>query len=205
MNPRLLPCSPIDRGWEMTMDKKEREALMDELLIFTNDEVENLGLTINTVSLNFEAEGEDALKFIENSGVSFENLAAALNACINRGYLKPMVMTAQKYCALMLTDEGQGRAISAEQAKHSPASQQNSGNIHIGTLNANGATQIGNYNTQQIENVFTSIIEQIEKSNAPEAEKQEIKSRLKAFLEHPLAGTIVGLVPEAIKALCGGG
>ncbi len=189
----------------MTMDKKEREVLMDELLIFTNDEVENLGRTINTVHFNFEETDENAVKFIKTTGVSFENLASALNACISRGYLKSRVMTGQKYVCLMLTDEGQGRAISAEMAKHSPAPQQNSGNIQIGTLNAHGATQIGNHNTQQIENVFTSIIEQIEKSDAPEDGKQEVKSRLKAFLEHPLTGTIIGLAPEAIKALCGGG
>lgn len=189
----------------MTMDKKEREALMDALLIFANDEVESLGLTIKTVHFNFEETGEDAVKFMEPTGVSFENLASALNACISRDYLKSRVMTGQKYACLMLTDEGQGRAISAEQAKHSPAPQQNSGNIHIGTLNAHGATQVGNYNTQNIENVLTSIVQQIEKSDAPDAEKQEVKGRLKAFLEHPLAGTIIGLAPEAIKALCGGG
>lgn len=189
----------------MTMDKKDREALMDALLIFANDEVENLGLTIKSVHFNFEETGEDAVKFMEPTGVSFENLASALNACISRGYLKSRVMTGQKYVCLMLTDEGQGRAISAELAKHSPAPQQNSGNIQIGTLNAHGPAQIGNHNTQNIENVFTSIIEQIDKSDAPEAEKREIKGRLKSFLEHPLTGTLIGMAPEAIKSLCGGG
>lgn len=189
----------------MTMDKKERETLMDELLIFANDDIEELGRTIHTAHFNFEETGEDTLKFIKDNPVPFENLASALNACINRGYFKKRAMTAQKYMPLALTEEGQGRAISAELAKHSPAQQQNSGNIQIGTLNAHGPAQIGNHNTQNIENVFTSIIEQIEKSDAPEIEKQEVKNRLKAFLEHPLTGTLIGLAPQAIKALCGGG
>jgi hypothetical protein len=187
------------------MDKKEREALMDELLIFANDEIENAGCTIMTFAFDFTEGGEEFLKFVPDRDISVETLSAALNSCISRGYFKQRIMGAQSYRTLMLTEEGQGRAISADMAKHSPAPRQSSGNIQIGTLNAHGPAQIGNHNTQNIENVFISIVEQIEKSDAPEAEKQEIKSRLKAFLEHPLTGTLIGLAPEAIKALCGGG
>ncbi len=183
----------------MMMDKQQREALIDELLVFMNDEIENHGCVINGVYFRFQEDGEDAIAFTKQTGQSYEKLAAATNVCISRQYAKGQIES------LRLTEEGQGRAISADAAKHAPPSQPNSGDIHIGTLNANGTTQVGNHNTQQIENVFTSIVEQIDETDAPDVDKQEAKTRLSSFLEHPLAGTIVGMTPMAIKALCGGG
>jgi hypothetical protein len=186
------------------MDKKQREALIDEVLVFSNDEVERIGDPLQTISFNFQEDGEDAINFLKAHNSSYADLSVALNACITRGYFSKRAMTAQKYMPLALTEEGQGRAISVDMAQHTPA-HENPSNIQIGTLNAHGPAQIGNYNTQNIENVFTSIVEQIEKSNALEADKKEIKGRLKSFLEHPLTGALIGLTPEAIKALCGGG
>jgi hypothetical protein len=190
----------------MTMDKKQREVLIDEILIFSNDEIEQIGDPIQTVSFNFQEDGEDAINFLKTHNLSYADLSTALNACITRGYFKKRAMTAQRYMPIALTEEGQGRAISTDLAKHSPTAKEDAtGSVTIGTLNTHGATQIGSHNTQQIENVFNSIVEQIDQADAPEAEKMEAKSRLSSFLEHPLAGTILGMTPMAIKALCGGG
>ena len=189
------------------MDIQTKEALMDKLLIFANDEVEAHGLPLKAIHFDFTEQGEDAVNFLKaHTPVPFQELTVVLNACISRSYIKPMTMGVEHYKNLELTEEGQGRAISVEATKCAPPVQPDSGDIHFhGPVNANGATQIGNNNTQNIENVFTSIIEQIDQTNAPEAQKQEAKSLLQQFLEHPLAGTIVGMTPMAIKALFGGG
>ncbi len=62
-------------------------------------------------------------------------------------------------------------------------------NIHI---NGSQNIQIGNGNTQTIVTSIESLISRIDQSKAPEAEKKEIKGRLREFLEHPLLGAILG-------------
>lgn len=68
-------------------------------------------------------------------------------------------------------------------------------NIHGGQI------QIGNENKQEIYNNFQTLIRAIEESSATNEEKEEAKSRLKKFLEHPLVTTIAG---SAIGSLLGG-
>jgi hypothetical protein len=187
------------------MDRKQKEALMDELLVFMNEEVEDSGETINIVRFDFNDQGEDAINFSNKTGVTYEQLLPALNTCFSRKYITQKVMGAGKYGMAQLTEEGQGRAISVEAAKHAPQRPDNTGNFSIGELHAYGPAQFGNNNTQNIENILTSIIEKIDQAGASESEKQEAKSRLKAFLEHPLTNTALGLSPAIIKSLCGGG
>ncbi len=185
------------------MDIPTKEALIDKLLVFVNNEVEQSGHGIELMRFDFTETGEDAIRFMEHHSYSYEDFTVGLNACLSRNYMKRSFITSEK-TGLVLTEEGQGRAISSELEKHAPVPKTPSGDIHIGTVNANGATQIGNNNTQNIENVFSFIVEQIDQSSAIETEKQEAKNLLQKFLEHPLAGTIVGMAPAAIKALFGG-
>jgi hypothetical protein len=49
------------------------------------------------------------------------------------------------------------------------------------------------------------MIEKIDQVDASDAEKQEAKSRLRAFVEHPLTNTALGLSPAIIKSLFGAG
>ena len=62
--------------------------------------------------------------------------------------------------------------------------------------NPTGPVQIGNHNVAVVQ-VIDFLIEQIEKSNAPEAEKAEAKSRIHRMLEHPLVSAVVGAVAGA--------
>jgi hypothetical protein len=52
--------------------------------------------------------------------------------------------------------------------------------------------QVGDHNTQNIIDSFKDMIERIERSSATPEEKKEAKSRLRAFLEHPLTSAIIG-------------
>jgi len=54
------------------------------------------------------------------------------------------------------------------------------------------AIQIGNGNIQNFSFVIENFINQIEQANVSEEEKIEVKSRLKAFLEHPLVTSVLG-------------
>jgi hypothetical protein len=62
------------------------------------------------------------------------------------------------------------------------------------TINIHNSTgvQVGDYNTQHIQAAFNELIQKIEQSSASSAEKAEAKSRLSAFLEHPLVNSVLG-------------
>ena len=62
---------------------------------------------------------------------------------------------------------------------------------HISISNSQGF-QVGNNNTQNIVDSFKEVIEQINKGPGTPEAKAEVKSRLRAFLEHPLTAAIIG-------------
>ncbi len=72
---------------------------------------------------------------------------------------------------------------------------------HNITFNSPANVQIGNQNTQTITQTFNAIIEKIDSSAASPAEKEEAKSKLRAFLENPLVASIVGGVVSGIIGL----
>ena len=70
------------------------------------------------------------------------------------------------------------------------------------SVQSSAGVQIGNGNTQGNSLNISHLIDAIEKSTAPAPDKQEAKSRLMAFLKHPLVTTIVGkLIPGVDKLL----
>lgn len=102
---------------------------------------------------------------------------------------------------ISLTQEGQSRAISVKHGKN--RSYELGASMQIATLNVHGSAQVGNGNTQNIHNVFSQLIQQIEGSSASDEEKQEAKNRLAKFLEHPLVGSIVGGLAGSLPGLIG--
>lgn len=75
------------------------------------------------------------------------------------------------------------------------------------TININNSTgvQVGNYNTQHIQATFYELIQKIEQCPASPEEKAEAKSRLAAFLAHPLVGSVLGSAAGAVLGALGGG
>ncbi|ASF48279.1 hypothetical protein [Methylovulum psychrotolerans] len=69
------------------------------------------------------------------------------------------------------------------------------------TINQSGNFQIG-YNkgnttlssNQSFNQHITQLVNEIDRADAPEQAKAEAKSRLQAFLKHPLVTTIVGKI-----------
>ncbi len=73
------------------------------------------------------------------------------------------------------------------------------------TINIHNSTgvQVGDYNTQHIQATFNELIQRIEQSSGSSAEKAEAKSRLAAFLEHPLVGAVLGGTASAVIGALG--
>lgn len=70
------------------------------------------------------------------------------------------------------------------------------------SVQSSSGVQIGNANTQGDSLNLNQLIDAIDNSNAPAREKQEAKSRLAAFLKHPLVTTIAGkLIPSVDKLM----
>jgi hypothetical protein len=67
----------------------------------------------------------------------------------------------------------------------------------INNISGSSNVVVGNSNQQNIGNSFTEITQLINTSNFSVAEKEEAKSRLKSFLEHPVAGAVLGAVASA--------
>ena len=70
--------------------------------------------------------------------------------------------------------------------------------IHIS--NSQGI-QVGNYNTQNFVSAIEQLIQQINNANVTTQEREEAKSRLRGFLEHPLVSAIVGGTVEGLLTL----
>lgn len=62
------------------------------------------------------------------------------------------------------------------------------------TVNISGSTNVvvGDYNQQNVTQHLEGLVRAIEASGGTPAEKDDAKSRLKSFLEHPLLAAVVG-------------
>jgi hypothetical protein len=73
------------------------------------------------------------------------------------------------------------------------------------TFNFSGANnvQIGDHNAQHITATFQTLIADIDKSNCTPSEKAEAKSKLRAFLESPVAAAVLGGLAQGLVASLG--
>ncbi|WP_083875427.1 hypothetical protein, partial [Pseudomonas gingeri] len=169
---------------------------IDLLLTYMNDDMEQLGETINTVRFSFEAGKTDRTAIDEQLNWTEEYLYKIINICYSRSLLKK---NSGGFSRIQLTEEGQSRAISVKHGKN--RSYELGASMQIATLNVHGPAQVGNGNVQNIHNVFNQLIEKIDESGASDEDKAEAKSRLAKFIEHPLVGSIVGGLAGSLSGL----
>lgn len=82
-----------------------------------------------------------------------------------------------------------------------PKRAQSSTTNHI---NIHGSTgiQIGDHNVQNLQVALKEVLSSIDKADAPREQREEAKSRLNAFLAHPLVASAVGAgLPVALGLL----
>lgn len=71
-------------------------------------------------------------------------------------------------------------------------------------INIHGSTgiQIGDHNVQNLQVALKEVLASINNADAPQEDREEAKSRLNAFLSHPLVATAVGAgLPVALGLL----
>ncbi|EMP5336923.1 hypothetical protein AAIG28_23280 [Citrobacter freundii] len=180
------------------MDADKIQSDIDALLTYMNDDMENLGETIKTVSFGFDTGQNDRIAIDEMLRWPEEYLFKIINICHSRSLVSKDYGGFQD---VSLTEEGQSRAISVKHGKN--RSYELGASMQIATLNVHGPAQVGNGNTQNIHNVFNQLLQQIETSSASDEDKQEARSRLAKFLEHPLVGSIVGGLAGSLPGLMG--
>lgn len=167
------------------MTREEKEQTIDKLLVLMNEEIEDEGENINTCTFDLSKDEN----FIRNFG-NIERLLETIKLSVSRKYIKYLYLGHGDFDGIQLTEEGQGRAISVINAK--PKADDSHSNFSIGTVNNYGGnTQIGNNNTQNITNAVKLILDSIEKANASDEEKTEVKNLFSKFLEHPLTQTLI--------------
>ncbi|MBG0846650.1 hypothetical protein H3222_15645 [Pseudomonas chengduensis] len=169
------------------MDAEKIQSDIDALLVFMNDDLENLGLTIKSAQFSFTPGADDRTAIDEKLKWTEEHLYRIINICNSRALLEKKT---GDFNYIALTEEGQSRAISVKHGKN--RSYELGAAMQIATLNVHGPAQVGNGNVQNIHNVFSQLLQQIDETNATPEEKEEAKSRLAKFLEHPLVGSILG-------------
>lgn len=185
----------------MEQDRKITEDAINTLLIYMNDDVEMMGQPIDCIEFDFSQKGEDAEKLLKKYCWSYDKLTDTMKICLSRKYVEYHYISGGDFSGLGLTEEGQGRAISCINAK--PAENTSGSTISIGSLVNNGSAQFGDNNTQNIENTFTYLIEQIDKSSASPEQKNEAKNLIKRILEHPVTSAIIGAASTIIAAKLG--
>ncbi len=74
--------------------------------------------------------------------------------------------------------------------------------VNIAIHNSQGF-QVGDNNTQNIVDSLKQVVERIESAPGTLEEKEEVKSRLKLFLEHPLTSAVLGGAAGGLTELLG--
>lgn len=166
------------------------ERNIDSVLIFMTDVLEQYGATIQTYTFEFNPGQPEFVNFMQRTQISPEALEQALKACNARKLIKFRSIGCRGFSSVGLTEEGQGRGLSAKLGKN--RSYDLGAAMQITNLNINGQAQVGNGNIQNINNVFAQLQQQIDLADAPAEQKEEAKSLLSKFLEHPLVCSVIG-------------
>lgn len=171
---------------------------IDALLIFMNDTLEVSGRTAKNYRFAFDPGKPDHSAALNSTSLSPDELISAIKVCLSRRLIEQRTIGGG-LSSISLTDEGQGRAISTKLGKD--RSYELGAAMHIANLTVNGPAQVGNYNSQEFNNCFQTLIQKIEASNTSPAEKEEAKNLLKKALEHPLTSAIVGGITGAVAGV----
>lgn len=126
--------------------------------------------------------------------ISRDQIAEVCSDLHERGLIKlTLTLDGTSYGAItskgIAVDEGEAE----EGAKHVQ-------NINIGSVNDSNF-QFGNDNTlnaQSVQVQLQSLVQAIDATDGTPKEKEEAKSRLRAFLEHPLVVTLLGAAVQGV-------
>ena len=199
------------------LSPEQKENFANELLIYMKNELEKKGSTIKTCSFDFHLtrvekyfgdvqdetipEGEDLTNFKKNNKITDDEFTTVIRYCMTHEFIKRFCRGHEEFDSLQLTDEGFARAVSVERAKYKPAVGDSTNITFNGPVTTTNL-QAGNNNTQNINNIFYYLIDEIKKSDASEEEKKNALTKLKEFISNPVvSGITSGCAVEIIKFL----
>ena len=174
-----------------TMEKN-----IDSVLSFMANVLEEHGATIQTYTFEFNPGQPEFVKFMQNAQISPEALEQTLKVCYARKLVSFRSIGSRGFGSVSLTEEGQGRGLSAKLGKN--RSYELGAAMQITNLNIHGQAQVGNGNIQNINNVFAQLQQQIELADAPVEQKEEAKNLISKVMEHPLVCAVIGGITGGI-------
>jgi hypothetical protein len=174
----------------------EMEKNIDSVLMFMTNILEEHGATLDTYEFEFDPGQPEHEKFMQRSQLDSKVIEETLKACFARKLIEFKYIGHAGFSSVWLTEEGQGRGLSAKLGKN--RSYELGATMHITNLNIQGQAQVGSGNVQNINNFLTQLHQQIENADAPTTQKEEAKNLLSKFIEHPLVSAILGGVAGGI-------
>ena len=196
---------------------QQKDEYLNKLLIFMKNEIEKLGASnYKQVTFNFEEtktknigeeveqnkNGEDRNSFIEQVQITNEIFNVILNFALAHKFIATLY---RGFGQIYITEDGMDRAMSVERVSFKPAVGDSTNITFNGPVTATNL-QAGNNNTQNINNVFYYLIDEIKKSDASEEEKKNALKKLKEFISNPvISGITSGCAVEILKFLAGMG
>ena len=172
---------------------------IDTILMFMNDDLESSGSVIKNAIFGFLPGKNDYEAFQNIYSWAPDRLEKILKICLTRSLVEKTHYDREALGAIALTEEGQSRAISVKHGKD--RSYELGSGMQIASLTVHGPAQVGNGNVQNFQNFFNQLTQQIEAADATEVEKQEARSLLAKFLEHPLVCSIAGGITGSLGNL----
>lgn len=177
----------------MTQDMEKN---IDAVLIFMTNVLEDHGATIKTYEFEFNPGQPEYVKFMQAAPFTPEVLEQVLKACYARKLITFRTIGNRGFSSVGLTEEGQGRGLSAKLGKN--RSYELGSAMQITNLNIHGQAQVGNGNIQNFNSFFTQLQQQIEIADASAEQKEEAKGLLSKLMEHPLVCAIIGGVVGSV-------
>lgn len=163
------------------LNNEQIERDIDKILIFMNDCIEEEGTTICGLFFNFEKEDKRVMGANNWDENYFHTL---LKKCVSRKFIEYRSMT-DHFDELVLTESGQGRAISACLGKDRHY-ELDEAKMEIVNLTVNGAAQIGHNNILNTVNLLKEILNRVKKSNSHENDKNMAYKVLEDFKNNTL-------------------
>lgn len=168
---------------------KTKNEIINSLLFYMNCKIEDAGHEIDDFLFFFLNDQEDAREFTSEQNLSTEEFLGVINSCVSRKYIRYNSAGTE----ILLTEEGQQKAIELESL----------GITDIDETVKSCELEEEFSRSEDVEKIFTSLIKEINSSDATVSQKQEVQKKLRDFLTHPLVNTILGASAGVIASLLG--
>ena len=190
------------------MPNINKETLIDGLLIYMNDTLEDKGMTPNLCDFSFDDDEEDNMALGSQYDLTSDEVKRVVKICRARNYIKSACINCGLYSRLKLTTGGQRRAIAAKQERNRPRETRAYNgapeptpqhivdqHIHVSTK---GPVIVGDNNTQRLVTGGDNNTQTSSNSTVTQPPNEN-----DGLFKHPMTTTIVVVIGGIIAAVIG--